>query len=256
MAITEPGTGFGLGEHQDHGPAGRRRVRPQRREDLRHLRRALRRRRRLGDPGQGPRPGRDQVVRGAQGHAGHERRAARAQARHQGVRHRDDPVRGLPGARREPARLARGRRQAGLRRRDGDVRQHPPAGGRDGGRLRQGVAGPDPRPARAGRGRGRLRPAGAHPVRGRREVPPDGGRLGGRAPADAAGRVDGRQPPAELARGVDGQGQGRPGRLRHHAQLRRARRARSATARPSCSRSGPATPRSSTSSRAPSRSSS
>ena len=53
--------------------------------------------------------------------------------------------------------------------------------------------------------------------RGGREVPPDGGRLGGRAPADAAGRLDGRQPQAQLAGGLDGQGEGRPGRLRHHA---------------------------------------
>ena len=55
-------------------------------------------------------------------------------------------------------------------------------------------------------------------------VPADGGRLGGRLPADARGGVDGRQPQAELAAGVDGQGEGRPGRRRHHAALRRARR--------------------------------
>ena len=54
----------------------------------------------------------------------------------------------VPGG--EPARLARRRRQPGLRRGDGDLRQHPPAGRRDGGRLRQGRARPDPRPARAG----------------------------------------------------------------------------------------------------------
>ncbi len=98
------------------------------------------------------------------GTPGHERRAARAQARHQGLRHRDDPLRGLPGAGREPARLARDRHQAGLRRRDGDLRQHPPAGRLDGGRLRQGRARPDPRPAVAGRGRGRLRPPGDRAV--------------------------------------------------------------------------------------------
>ena len=38
-----------------------------------------------------------------------------------------------------------------------------------------------------------------------------------RLPADAAGRVDGRQPHAQLDGGLDGQGQGRPGRLRRHA---------------------------------------
>ena len=36
--------------------------------------------------------------------------------------------------------------------------------------------------------------------------------MGGRAAADDASRVDGRQPQAELAAGVDGQGQGRPHR--------------------------------------------
>ena len=54
----------------------------------------------------------DQVVRRAQGHAGHDRRAARAQARHQGLRHRRDQLRRLPGAGGEPARLGRHRHQA------------------------------------------------------------------------------------------------------------------------------------------------
>ena len=71
-----------LGQHPDHRRPRRRRVRPQRREDLRHLGRALRRRRGLGDPRQDPRPRGDQVVRGAEGHARHDRGAARAQARH------------------------------------------------------------------------------------------------------------------------------------------------------------------------------
>ena len=70
------------------------------------------------------------------GTPGMTRRAARAQARHPRLRHRGDPLRGLPGAGGEPARLARRRPQAGLRRRDGDLRQHPSAGRRDGGRLR------------------------------------------------------------------------------------------------------------------------
>ena len=136
MAITEPGTGSDSANITTTAGPRRRRLRPQRREDLRHLRRPRRRRRRLGDARQGPRPRGDQVVRGAEGHARHEGRAARAQARHPGLRHRDDPLRGLPGAGGEPARLARGRRQAGLRRRDGDLRQHPAAGRRDGRRLR------------------------------------------------------------------------------------------------------------------------
>ena len=141
---------LGLGQHQDHRDPRRRRVRPQRREDLRHLGRPLPTRRRVGDP----RPGRSGraaiksfvVPKGTPGHAGG---AARAQARHPGLRHRDDHLRGLPGAEGEPARLAGGRRQAGLRRRDGDLRQHPPAGRRDGRRLRPGRARPDPRAARA-----------------------------------------------------------------------------------------------------------
>ena len=174
MAITEPERRLGLRQHQDHRGQGRRRVRPQRREDLRHLRRARRQRRRLGDARQ--EPGRAAiksfvVQKGTPGHAG---RAARAQARDPGLRHRRDHLRGLPGAGGEPARLARGRPQAGFRRRDGDLRQHPPAGGRDGGRLRQGVARPDPRPPGRGRRRGRLRPAGDHPVGGGRDVPADG----------------------------------------------------------------------------------
>ena len=53
--------------------------------------RALRRGRRLGDPRRVARPRGDQVVRRAQGHAGHDGRAARAQARDQGLRHGDDP---------------------------------------------------------------------------------------------------------------------------------------------------------------------
>ena len=54
------------------------------------------------------RPGGDQVVRGRRrARPGMTRRAARAQARHPGLRHRDDHLRGLPGAGGEPPRLAR-----------------------------------------------------------------------------------------------------------------------------------------------------
>ena len=180
MAITEPGFGSDSAAISTTRGPRRRRVRPQRREDLRHLRRARRQRRRLGDARQVAGPRGDQVVRGREGHARHEGRAARAQARHPRLRHRGDHVHRLPGPDGEPARLARGQRQAGLRRRDGDLRQHPAAGGRDGRRLRPGVARPHPRPAGGGRRRGRLRPAGLPPVRGRGEVPPDRGRLGGR----------------------------------------------------------------------------
>ena len=47
----------------------------------------------------------------AKGTPGHARRPARAQARHPGLRHRDDHLRGLPGAEGEPPRLARDRPQ-------------------------------------------------------------------------------------------------------------------------------------------------
>ena len=54
------------------------------------------------------RPRGDQVVRGRRrARPGMTRRAARAQARHPRLRHRDDHLRGLPGAGGEPARLAR-----------------------------------------------------------------------------------------------------------------------------------------------------
>ena len=194
------------------------------------------------------------VAKGTPGHAG---RAARAQARHPRLRHRDDHLRGLPGARRRTcsARPRSTTKQgfAGAMATFDNTRPLVAA-------MAIGCAArfarPDPRAARGGRRRGRLRPAGVRPVGGGREVPPDGGRLGGRPAADAAGGVDGRQPQAQLARGLDGQGQGRPGRLRRHAVAASSCAARSATARASCWRSGHATPRSSTSSRAPSRSSS
>ena len=216
-----------LRQHQDDRCPRRRRVRPQRREDLRHLRRAGRPHRGVGDPRQGARPGGDQVVRGRQGHARAARRAARAQARYPRLRHRDDHLRELPGAEGEPSRLGRDRRwilvgRAGVRRRDGDLRQHSPPGRGDGHRLRVGGARPDPRAAQGRRCRGRLRPSGVQPVGGGRQVPPARIRPRGRPSADASGGLDGRQPAAQLARGLDGQGQGRPGRLRRDAVLRGA----------------------------------
>ena len=112
-----------------------------------------------------------------------------------------------------------------------------------------------PRAARRGRRRGRLRPSRARADRRRRRASRPRGRLRGRTPADAPGRVDGRQLEAKLAAGLLREGQGRPRLRGHRAALRRALRDRRATARTSCSRSGPATRRSSTSSRALSRSS-
>ena len=79
--------------------------------------------------------------------------------------------------------------------------------------------------AEAGR-RGRLRGAGALPARRRGPLPRDGGRLRGGPAAHPAGGLDGRQRQAELAAGLDGEGEGRPHRRRRHPRLRRALRRR------------------------------
>ena len=76
-------------------------------------------------------------------------------------------LRGLPRAEGGPARQPRDRHQAGLRRGDADLRQHPPAGRRDGGRRHPRMPGGDARAAgRSGR-RGRLRRPGPRPARRR-----------------------------------------------------------------------------------------
>ena len=59
MAITEPSFGSGLGGGVDHGGSRRRRVRDQRREDLRHRRIAGHPHRGVGDAGQVEGPGGD-----------------------------------------------------------------------------------------------------------------------------------------------------------------------------------------------------
>ncbi len=56
-------------------------------------------RRGVGDAGQDPGPRRDQVVRRPEGHARHDRGAARAQARHPLLGHRGDPLRRTAGCR-------------------------------------------------------------------------------------------------------------------------------------------------------------
>ena len=126
--------------------AGRRRLRAQRREDLRHRRWALRRRRGVGDARSSPRPRCDQVLRRREGHARHVGRAARAQAR---ASARRTPRRSGSTDCRVPAAnllgIARDRHRQGLRRRHADVRQHPPAGRRDGRRLRARLARTDAR---------------------------------------------------------------------------------------------------------------
>ena len=164
-------------------------------------------------------------------------------------------LRGLPGAERGAARRPRRQRRERLRRGDADLRQHAAAGRRDGGRGHPGGARGDPPAARLGRGRDRLRHPGPLPARGGGALPRDGGRLRGLLAAHPAGGLDGRQLEAELAAGLDGEGEGGTHLRRRHPRLRRALRRDRPRRDASCSRSGPATPRSSTSSRAPSRSS-
>ncbi len=106
--------------------------------------------------------------------------------------------------------------------------------------VRPRVPRPDPRAARRGRRSRSTTTAAPLPGGRRREVHRDGVRLGGRAAAHAPGRLDGRQPQAELAGGLDGQGQGRPDRHRHRPRcvelcgadrLQRGRAAREVGAR-------------------------
>ena len=133
---------LGLGRDPHHRRARRRRVRPQRREDLRHLGRPRRPDRRLGDARPLHRPGRDQVVHRRARQPRPEARPARAQARDPRLRHRQLHPAGLPGAERGAARRPRGQGE-GLRRGDGNLRQHAAAGRGDGGRRRPGGAGGD-----------------------------------------------------------------------------------------------------------------
>ena len=182
---------------------------------------------------------------------------ARAQARHPRLRHRGVPARGLPRARRRtcsatPEIDVQGRLRAARCRRSTTRARSSPAMAV--GVARAALEETRERSADAGVAVDYDR-AAARAVRGRRRAARHGGRLRGRAAADAAGGVDGRQRQAQLAAGLDGQGQGRAHRRPTSPALRRAVRRRSATARPSCSRSGRATRRSSTSSRARSRSS-
>ena len=162
----------------------------------------------------------------------------------------------LPGAGGEPARLAGDRHRAGLRRRDGDLRQHPAAGRRDGRRLRPGVAGPDPRAARrrpassVDYDRPALTQSAAAATFLQMEADWEAAHL---LTLQAAWMADNRKPNSLEA----SMAKAKAGRVGSDITLAASSSpARSATARASCSRSGRATPRSSTSSRAPSRSSS
>ncbi len=77
-----------------------------------------------------------------------------------------------------------------------------------------------------GGGRGRLRHPGPLPARGGGPLPRDGGRLRGILAAHPAGGLDGRQLEAELAAGLDGEGEGGAHLRRRHPRLRRALRRR------------------------------
>ena len=148
MAITEPGTGSDSGNIQTTATKDGDEYVLNGEKIYVTSGRARGQRRRLGDPGPQPRTRSDQVVRGPQGQPRDAGGAARAQARHPRLRHRRDHLRGLPRPRRGPARRPRCRPEAGLRRRDGHLRQHPPTGGRDGRRLCSCVPRPDPRDPR------------------------------------------------------------------------------------------------------------
>ena len=114
-----------LGRGVHDGQARRRRVRDQRREDLRHRRLARQPHRGVGDAGQVAGPRRDQVVHRAARASRRHRRTARAQARHQGVRHRGDPLRQRPHPEGKPAGRPGNPRGEGFCRGHGDLRQHP-----------------------------------------------------------------------------------------------------------------------------------
>ena len=245
-----------LGGGVHHRQAGRRRVRDQRREDLRHRRFAGHPHRGVGDAGQVQGPRGDQVVHRAARAPRRHRRAAGEQARDQGFRHRRHPVRERPHTEGQSAGQPRNRAGQRLFRGDGDLRQHPAGGGGHGDRDRPrhpGRAAQDPDRRRRG---DLLRQALTGAKRRGGRVPADGGRLGVQLPADAARGVAGRQQDPQLQRSVDVQGQGRPGGQRHHPQSRRIGRHHWLFRDRRCWRSGPATRRSWTSSRAPSRSSS
>ena len=114
MAITEPEAGSDSAAIRTTAALrrGERRIRPQRREDLRHLRRPRRADRGLGDARPRPGPRRDQVVRRRARQPGPEARPPRAQARDPRLRHRQLRARRLPGPEGEPARQPRDRDRA------------------------------------------------------------------------------------------------------------------------------------------------
>ena len=212
-----------LGEHQDHRGARRRRVRPQRREDLRHLRRPGRPHRGVGDP----RPGRSAGRRSSRSSSPRARRGCGSSGSS------TSSASGPPTPRRSSSRTA------GCRRRtcSGSAEVDP----------KQGFAGAmatfdNTRPLVASMAVGCAtaaldltrelleeagvevdydRPAHTQSAAAAKflqmEADLEGARL---LMLQAAWMADNRQ--AQLARGLDGQGEGRPGRLRRHAVLRGA----------------------------------
>ena len=126
------GLRFRLGGGVHHRQAGRRRVRHQRRKDLRHRGFACHPHRGVGDAGQVAGPRGDQIVH----------RAARTSRRHVerledklGIKGSDTAVIRFDNARipeRQPAGQSRNRVRPRVFRRDGDLRQHPAGRRRDG----------------------------------------------------------------------------------------------------------------------------
>ena len=187
-------------EPEDDREARRRRVGPQRDQGLHHQRRHRRRprRRRHRRPGaRHPRPG---LLRRRQGHPRPQPGQEGDEARHPRLAHRRGRPRGLPHPGREPARRrgeagaeARARPlgpEVALRRRAGDLRDHPAAGRRLGARHRPGRLRVDPRvPGRPVRGRHAAAADAAHPADPRRRRDRDRSR----PPAGPARRLDGPQ---------------------------------------------------------------
>ena len=259
MAITEPEAGSDSAAIRTTARARRRRVRAQRREDLRHLRRPRRPDRRLGHarPPRGRAAIKSFVVERDNPGLKLDRLEHKL-----GIRASDTAnfiLAGLPRAEGEPARRPRDRGREGLRR--GACRPSTTPG-RWSPAMAVGVARAalerDARALLAEAGvDDRLRRPRALPARRGRpscfemEADYEAARL---LTLHAAWMADNGQ--AELAPGLDGEGEGGPHLRRRRPRAASSSAAASATARTSCWRSGPATRRSSTSSRAPSRSSS
>ena len=243
--------------------ARRRRLDPERHQDLHLERRHRRRDRRRRDRRPGPRPPRPGLLRRHGGQPRPEARPQGVEARHPGVADGRDRARGLPrarrrtaGRRREAAAQARARALGpalqGLRRAR-DLRDHPPDRGRLGARHRPGGVRVDPRAPLGPHRRGPAAASGAaHPAGARRRGDRD--RVG--PPARVASGVDGAQRrPDDRRPGVDVEAEGRRRRDVGDDRVDGPRRPGGAVDGATRWRSGSATRRSTSSSRAPPRSS-